>query len=436
MLFKNLMEDKKKLTQQYSELSKKYKKEPKLIPIPGRGIKQPTSPSTDGNHENPYQSPTDKSCEDTNPFAPDEDYEDPNQDPAKKTKKYPVVLVGTCEIPLWPNARDNSEELMAKIKINDNPEDMYKLPDAIAPHFSDIMKVHKTSVHYNNLNIRVTDMSIDNDGILSMTTSRTLYFYSMATNRAADYKWDDNNFTVRELFEPGPMFHSLEKSSLSNHLGFNGIVISSDNHIVFVKRKKELSIGKRTYGVSIQASLKASFAINDINEDRFTPLGLVKAILHEIWDELKLSRNDLKDITLIAAYRDGLECGKPQLLFCANSSLTAEEITKQFRRKWVKNVNINSQKPERNSVSSKIKKVKLDGKKLVWFPADNLKDLIFKEDRVEFNKDDGFYVINRFFLTQEKWTQSLRMLPSTSASLALFRDYYLSKHPIEEENKS
>lgn len=65
-----------------------------------------------------------------------------------------------------------------------------------------------------------------------------------------DYELE-SGISVRELLECGPMVHPLKYSSLSNHLGFNGFVESADGLIMLVYRKKNVSIGKRTFADSI-----------------------------------------------------------------------------------------------------------------------------------------------------------------------------------------
>ena len=71
------------------------------------------------------------------------------------------------------------------IEINDKAEKYYELPKQIC-NFSDyIFDVHKGSVVYNNINIRLDDMAYANNKI-SLYTSRTHYYDSLITNRACD----------------------------------------------------------------------------------------------------------------------------------------------------------------------------------------------------------------------------------------------------------
>ena len=127
-----------------------------------------------------------------------------------------------------------------------------------------------------------------------------------------------NGLSVRDLLELGPFLNDLSASELSNHIGYNGFIISKDGYIPFVKRKNNLSIGKNKFGASINASLKSVKAL-DPSTKIFTIEGFVNAILFEIGSELKLSTDALESFSiqknLIAAYRDLVEGGKPQILF-------------------------------------------------------------------------------------------------------------------------
>lgn len=218
-----------------------------------------------------------------------------------------------------------------RIEIKDR-QTMYRLPEEVREHFDEIFFAHNTSKVYNQLNIRV-DCWERHGEVFQMNTSRTTYFNSLVTNRAMDYQWE-NGLTVRELLEYGPFCRELSESELSNHLGFNGFVISSDGYIPFVRRSACLSVGKNTYGTSVSASLKVKYALEQ--SKTLDAKGLEYAILMEVQDELKIPPEqigpfDSRD-NLLAAYRDFVEGGKPQLLVCLESLWTKDEIQQNFNR--------------------------------------------------------------------------------------------------------
>ncbi len=339
---------------------------------------------------------------------------------------YPVESLGEGDICVYDNPRIDTRNINISDKKNE-----YILPTLIENNFSSIMEVHSTSIVYNNTCIRAKDLKIENNKLM-ISSERTRFCYSLVTNRASDYDWTGYGITVRLLYEPGPGFKPLNRSWLSNHLGFNGFIVSKDNYVVFVKRSEDVSIAKETYGDSIGASLKAEYALTD--DGFFTAQKLVVAIICEIGDELKINKDDISNIHIIGAYRDGLESGKPQLLFYAETNRSAEKITEDFTKKTNKKLDDKIKETKDKNEKDKLKaemKVIQDGSKLVWIKKDSLCDLQFYIDKVCFNKDEakdkkGFFEIKRDKRTNSLKDQSLPMVPSASASLLMFT-HYLSK---------
>ena len=311
-----------------------------------------------------------------------------------------------------------------EIEIKDEPDHRYTLPNEIIKYYEDLFYAHLTSKVFNSTTIRVNDWNWDNkQKRFIIHSGRTTYYNSLVTNRAVDYPIN-NGISVRELFECGPFVHPINHSLLSNHLGFNGFVISSDDEVMFVFRKKNISIGKRTWGDSVEASLKTKYALNENYE--FTLKGLKKGIVLEIVDELGIPRdslkspdssynnNDLGPIRLIAAYRDMLEGGKPQLLFCTRTSLTKDQINKVFNDK-VKNIpttSINYDRVENE------KEMETDGDVLHWYSLEEIRRLIVKSDGI------GLEINNM-----------LPMVPSASACVAMFIRYLNHVAPKKTEEK-
>ena len=364
---------------------------------------------------------------------------------------YPVFSLGEGDVCVYTKEQGLTTE--GRVEIDDNKTE-YRLPILIETNFSELIKVHDSSVLYNNLNIRVVDMILADDQF-KLSTERTYYFYSMVTNRASDYDWGKDGVTVRSLYEPGPLLHTLSDSSLSNHLGFNGFLITKDNYVVFVKRSKNLSIAKRTYGDSINASLKTKYALNEDGE--FTAEKLVEAIVHEIKDELKIGKDqdklkleeeNITEIHIISAYRDGLECGKPQFLFYAATDLDAKEIAKHFFAKTDADIKKKLEGKRKRRDIKKLKderKVIKDGSKLVWIRADLLSNLQFDIDGIKYTgevvkdkKDffEGFFEMKPSGERKPLKGQRLPMVPSASASLVMFRNHLMKKEVIKQASLS
>ena len=334
---------------------------------------------------------------------------------------YPVIHLGTGFISL---RKDENEQ----VTIDDSPNEHYRLPAIMENYYADVFSVHDTSNIYNNLNIRVKSMKLENNTLL-MSAMRTTYYDSLVTNRAADYEFSEG-LSVRELFETGPKMTSLENSRLSNHLGFNGFVESSDGYIVFVKRSDDMSIGKRTYGDSIAASLKTKYALD--NDGNFTYQGLRDAIICEIYDELKINRDciNLDTLGIIAAYRDCVECGKPQLLIYGKSAMNAKQISTNFttqrkeKLKKIKKLN-KKQRQELEMLE--------DGTKLVWITRQALlEDIVYHYAQLEIQstEKEGFICFNEHG-RKSAGIRAMEMVPSASASVFLLKEALL-KSPIKE----
>ena len=344
-IFLNLLEDSAKLTCEYGKLASKYN-DAAMIVFDNAGARP----------ENLRRLPRD----------------------AKPLARFPVIR----QFPLCG----------CQVRIEDSRR-RYALPDEVAAHFDELFAAHSTSKVYNQLNIRVDDWFLRDD-VFVMKTSRTSFFDSLVTNRAMDFRWS-NGLTVRERFAFGPHLGELRDSVLSNHIGFNGFVESSDGFVVFVRRSGALSIGKRTYGDSIGASLKAKYALNDAGD--FTPDGLLNGILREIDDELKLPREALEDLRLerclIAAYRDLVEGGKPQLLFFARARWSRQEIQQNFVRRM--------KGGKKGGKASLLE----DGDTFLWIPARELDGLCVLPDRMIFRG------------------KTYPMMPSASASVVMLIDH-------------
>lgn len=281
--------------------------------------------------------------------------------------------------------------------IIQDSQSMYKLPSILINNYDKIMKAHSTSNIYNSLTIRVDDWYIENN-IFVMKTSRTNYFNTLITNRAMDYLWADG-LTVRHLFEYKQYLNILKESALSNHLGFNCFVLTSDDYIIFIKRRNKLSTAKRTYGCSVSAVLKTQYALND--NGNFTENGLINGVLHELEKELNIEKEMIKNLSveenLIAAYRDVVEGGKPQLLFFVKTFKSKDVIQRSLKHQtWLE------------------KKFNLkDGKKLIGIKISDLSQICILPDRI----------------VHEAY--SFKMSPSAVASLILLIEYLKEKNNNE-----
>lgn len=263
-----------------------------------------------------------------------------NEGLLKKYNRANLLQFGNETFPTVCLLRRNCEDAPFHFVFDDTSYNKkYQLPAQIASNSDHLMKAHAHSKIYNQLNIRLDNIKqINNDIILSY--SQTYYYDSLITNRSMDYCWE-NGKSIREVYEPGPFLSDLASSKLSNHLGFNGFLETSDEKIIFVKRGKDLSIGKSTWSGSIGASLKAMYALNE--DQKLYAKGLSNAIKAEIQDELYIEIGEDVDLSksIFAFYRDLVEGGKPQFLFYYKlDNYTFETFEKNFKQRYEKNNNV------------------------------------------------------------------------------------------------
>lgn len=269
--------------------------------------------------------------------------------------------------------------------IHDDPDKKYTPPKFSQDHYAELISAHDSSTTFNQVTLRVDDIYEEN-GSVHCFFSRTTYFDSLVTNRAIDYKI--GGISVRDMCAYGPFLDSLKKSPLSNHMGFNGMVETSDNVFVFIKRHKHVSVGKNTMQCSVAASLKAKHALDSngyITKDRIS-----KAIINEIEDELNLRQlvgyaqkkeQIFADFSfeknVLYFYRDLMEGGKPQLMFYAKINLTSQELTDIYTKDL---------KPHRRSKDRDELICRSDGYKMRQVHRDELKNIYIAPDSLTFDK--------------------------------------------------
>ena len=277
------------------------------------------------------------------------------------------------------------------IDIDDtNSDKNYQLPKQIAAKSDYLMQAHRFSVVYNAMNIRLDDVKRQDDKI-SILYSRTYYYDSLITNRAMDYRLD-NGKTIRDIYEPGPFLNTLKDSKMSNHLGFNGFIELQNGKIIFIVRDNNLSIGKRTLGCSIGASLKSAHALED--DRKLSLKGLNRAIIKEIKDELNIDIGENTDVTkgIFVFCRDILEGGRPQFIFYWKTNLKEEDFRTNFKQ-GVKNI-------KKDKISTK-----MDGSEYLLLTVEDLERCTIQPDKIVLNG------------------KNYRMMPLASASIV-----FLLKH--------
>lgn len=198
--------------------------------------------------------------------------------------------------------------------VLEDRNEIYRMDDDLLENLNIIKDVHKNSNIYNNKSIRLDGVTEQN-GKITLKTSRTTYFDFCASNRMIDYV-KKNKRTIRDDHLFGPLFPTLEESGLSNLLGFNCMVVSSDGYLVFIKRGRNVSIEKGKLGVGIQASIKYMYTHIDENKKIIDINDIYRSIYLELQDEIGVTLNNPESIgnCFLDVYYDYVEA-KPQLYF-------------------------------------------------------------------------------------------------------------------------
>ena len=123
---------------------------------------------------------------------------------------------------------------------------------------------------------------------------------------------------------------------------------------------------------------------------------LGRAVVGEIRDELHIEEDGALNVddaqkSIFAFYRDLVECGKPQFLFC----LPLKDITEDVLRKLIEGSGRHTNKMDTTS----------DGDKVCFFTIEQLKHAKYSVDRMEIEGKE------------------YRMMPSSIVSVVLLLEY-------------
>lgn len=220
----------------------------------------------------------------------------------------------------------------SKFKFVDD-SNIKKLPEFIINNATDFMSAHKYSKMANNLTIRLNDLQV-NDDVVSLITSRTYYYHMLLTNRCMDFKIP-SGMSVRSLYEFNSKITPLNESKLSNQIGINGMIITSDGYLLLEKRDRKKTTWKNKFAQPISLALKASdlkLSSNDVMKDtlEYAEEKMLGVIIKTIKTNFGLTENDYDKLTLSESFlgvaRDLLEGGKPNLYFVVTLNKDSKEV--------------------------------------------------------------------------------------------------------------
>lgn len=246
-------------------------------------------------------------------------------------------------------------------KVADKNENNFELTDLIANSASQLFSAHLNSEKAFEDMVRLDDYQV-NEGVATFYTSRTNYFNHLLTNRAADYQID-NSFSLRDIYEHGPLISPLSKSKFSNHIGLNALVITADGYLFVPRRSITATISKNKVTSSIACGLQAG----DINNINFDGDFLTRDVIFtKMFKRLPLKKELIKladvDIHFLGCGQNIYEAGKPQFYYAIR----------------LKNVNVNNVK---NYVNKSNDQGKIDiDRKLYLIKMDDIK--FMREEKI------------------------------------------------------
>lgn len=138
------------------------------------------------------------------------------------------LSIGGGETHIWYDAVKHDG---AAYVVRDDPHKYFEPDSVVRNNFGAIMEAHRASFVANPMMIRLDDYRREEDGTITLFTSRTAFYNDLVTNRAMDYKFN-GDMSVREIYESGRYLSPLGKSKLSNHIGFGAFIFYGNSMIV------------------------------------------------------------------------------------------------------------------------------------------------------------------------------------------------------------
>ena len=165
------------------------------------------------------------------------------------------LKIGGGETCIWYDAAEYEGDPV--YEVEDKPEKHFALDSVLQNNFGAIMQAHRASFIANPMMIRLDDYQKDGDTV-RLFTSRTAFYNDLVTNRAMDYKFNDE-MSVREIYESGRYLTPLKDSKMSNHIGF-GAFIFYGNSMIVAHRGGNATVSKNKF----TAALAFGFSEDDL----------------------------------------------------------------------------------------------------------------------------------------------------------------------------
>ncbi len=249
-------------------------------------------------------------------------------------KELELYKNGTLYLPtlnLFSNIKGDTEIVF------DDKNELFQLTDFVIENAAALLSAHKHSAKNNNATIRLNDFTYS-DSKLTLNTQRSMYYHMLITNRCMDYEVSDG-LSIRSVYEYKKYISLLKDSTLSNQIGINGLVLTSDGYVLIEKRDHTKITWKNKFAQSISLALKeGDLKLSGDRVIKNTPEEANSIIKRVIENTIKgnfgLRPEEYSDFNMkdnfLGLARDLLEGGKPNLYFYVTTKYTAEELYKKL----------------------------------------------------------------------------------------------------------
>ncbi len=252
-------------------------------------------------------------------------------------KENPDGVLPLSSISVFANSPANKPDAVV---ISDQ-DTRFSLPHYIHINSHNLLSAHDTTAFKSNeTTIRLQNAVLE-DNKLKLTTQRTTYYEMLMTNRCMDFEHLPH-LTLRQIYEYKNRVTPLDRSQLSNQIGVNGMVFTSDGYALIEKRDLSKSTWKNKFAQPISLAMKLvaidEFLVDDkISEDAAEKIFL-KIISKTLKDNygLRYKADGSGDYefslcsNLLGLARDLLEGGKPNFYFYVTLNITAAELKQRM----------------------------------------------------------------------------------------------------------
>ncbi len=201
------------------------------------------------------------------------------------------------------------------LRVEDDADKKFELDGFLENNYNDLFAAHRHSVKKNFDTVRVDDCIV-NDNVATFYLSRSTYYHHLITNRAIDYRLDDD-LTVRTYFDYGPKLKSLRQSKMSNHIGINGLVYLKDGELLLPRRTGSSTISKNmiTSSIAIMLSLPKS---NEVTSEYLFKGCILESLVSRARMDKRWIKEDEIEIRFLGFGQNPYEGGKPQFYYAVH----------------------------------------------------------------------------------------------------------------------